>query len=383
MEYLLNNKKCKKIFNKEIVEKTLMCMPLDLKPMFDAGNFKDLVPKIIKKFPNPMLANDLKKYIKNGSCDKSVELLLWRYYCCSTPNINIIASLEKIKVPCLYKFEVPISEKQLEYIKLQINFIRMKFSDFVEYLFDLESSNRISQFKESNKTKILTIGISSEKIKNALFVSNNFYEVVQSSKIFLNWNNYDLFEKQISYVFSKQLDHTIKLLFNLRYLNYYFNTNFSLIDQEYFFMGGSYLLFAMGFRISRDIDIYCIEGGDKILKYVDGCGFEVTLFQKSKENYNSWNTICLYPSNYYILFGLKANIYEIEINKRLKRYQIEGATRPLADLLALLYYFNKQSQVKIKINKNKLDKIFNFKYRFLDPILIKKFINSNENLILE
>ena len=51
----------------------------------------------------------------------------WRMYCYSHPDTFLIVRLDKKLDKCIYKYEIDVSEKQLEYVTLQINFIKMKF----------------------------------------------------------------------------------------------------------------------------------------------------------------------------------------------------------------------------------------------------------------
>jgi len=386
MEYFFNeikmNGSCQNFLQKniKIVEDCLMSNPPEIKPMLNINEISSLKLKIKEYFPNVLLSNSF------NNPNLYFELLIWRYYCFCHKDINIIVSLKPLKINSEYKLTMPISDKQLNFIQLQINFIKMKFSDFIEYLFDKDFGNSLNQSVKQNKNKKLYVYLSKTRTNNEVFFqSSNFYETVEAAKIFLNYQNYDIFEKQSSFIFTKEFDKTIKLFFKIKFLKYYYYHNYSLLEQEYFIMGGSYLLFAIGLRTSRDIDIYSIEGpGKKLDSSLKKCGYDIHIFYKNSNNYKSWNEICINPINYYFLFGMKANNYKIEIVKRLKRYQLEEAGRPLSDLIALLYYFNEKipTEIKIKNSQQKLKKI-NYMYKYINSKKILEYLNKNKKIILE
>lgn len=346
MEYLLNGLKNKyanncQVFidnNKDVIEAVFM----------------NIVPQIK---PNP----------KSNSKD-------WKEKCFSHPDYKIIVSLDKKLGKCLHKFSIDVSDKQIEYIKLQINFMRMKFNDFIEFLFDnaeIYKTSNLSPFSEGNKTHKMEIGITNDKTSGNFFQSQNFYELVEGSKIFLHKNNFDIYENQLSFIFGKELDKTIRSFFRLKFLKFYFYKYYSLNEQENILLAGSFLLFAMGFRVSRDTDIYSLENNGELLsKYSFKCDFNVNLIKKSDSDYKEWEEI--FRKNYYYLFGFKTNDLETELKKRYGRIKILNSRKALADYLILKYYMGGKTRLDLSEKMN-VNKLIYHRYRNFDRQAIKNY----------
>lgn len=302
----------------------------------------------------------------------------WRMYCYSHPNTFLIVRLDKKLDKCIYKYEIDISEKQLEYITLQINFIKMKFNDFIEYLFNNAEKYKklnMSQFSNGNKSHKLYIGISNKPTNNYFFKSENFYELVESSKIFLHKDNFKIYENQLSFCFGNELDKSIRVFFRLKFLKFYLHKYYSLLEQEYILLAGSFLLFAMGFRPSRDSDIYSLEKGD--VKLLDKnrfcCDYNVNWIAKGDGDYKVWEKI--FEEDYYLLFGFKTNNLDVEIKKRYARVIGMNSRKALADYLVLKYFMGDKSKVDLSEKMN-VNRILYFRYHNFNRELIKNYFTK-------
>lgn len=369
MEYFNNLKHCKSFLN---TYGNIDDIPI-IKPMFKINSFSDIQEFINKYFISEIGNN---------------QMFLWRCYAESSPNLELIVSLKEIKTVAKkaeMKIEIPINDKMLDFIQMQINFVKMPFELFKKYIENLPRKEKIDKYHKSKKNKKIFIYLTKEnkKYKNVLYQSNNFYELVEGSKIFLTESNYDIFDKQSSYIFSRELKNNISLFYKIKVIKKYLYMNYSLFEMEYIIMGGSYLLFATGLRISRDIDIYFVQINDKkISMEPKKCGFDLGIINKHMNNYNSMKNICQTPDKYYFLFGLKANNYLLEINKRRLRYLLEESKRPLEDYLALIYYFNIEPNETIKINREKLKNMFVFKYKFIKMKNMMEYLEKSKKIIL-
>lgn len=380
MEYLIegiiessNMRKCQNFIqkNNDIIEDVMLGKNPEILPLFPKiKNISDVTTEIENVF------NLLKNYSKN----KDFELLLWRYYCMSKPGVKLLVTIdskENKNRKSLFNYTVDVSEKQIEYIKLQINFMKMKFNDFMEYLFDNADkfkSVSIEPFKESEKKYKLNISIL-ENVKGdygkSLFLSENFYELVEGSKIFLHLKNYDVFEKQLSLIYGVDLKDSIRTFFRLKFLKIYLLKNYSLLVQETLMLGGSYLLFAMGFRSSRDTDINSlfVEGIEKVKTGTIECRYDITVITQINDKYQQMCEQIILPENYYILFGFKVNNIHEEIDKRLKRSQVQDSGKALVDLIVLKYYLRLKIDLGNKVDMGKL--IYRYKH-------FKNIINRKE-----
>lgn len=299
----------------------------------------------------------------------------WILYCYSHPNLILIASLDKKLDKCIYQYEIDISDKQLNYIQLQINFMRMKFNDFIGYLFDNAEKYKklnMSQFSNSKKTHKLSIGLTENSKNNYFFKSENFYELIESSRIFLHKDNFDIYEKQLSFCFGNELDKSIRVFFRLKFLKFYLYQNFPFIQQEYLILSGSFLLFALGFRTSRDTDIYSLEGKNVSLldKNKFYCDFNINWIKKEDKDYKIWEDI--FMKKYFFLFGFKTNNLDTEIKKRYARIQTMNSRKALADYLVLKYFMGDKSKVDLSEKMN-VNRILYFRYKNFNRELIKNY----------
>jgi hypothetical protein len=162
---------------------------------------------------------------------KSYEMMFWRYYCCSFPGSKLLVLEDKEiskkdEKNCLYEFHQKISENAYDGIKLQIMFSQMMFNDIIEYLFknsDKYKNTKLDAYNPAIMHKELHIYVM-KKIEgkyDPLYESHDFYELVEGSKIFLHFNNYEFYEEQLKYAFGNKLKDTIRIFFLLKFLKIY------------------------------------------------------------------------------------------------------------------------------------------------------------------
>jgi len=402
MEYLLKNlygdprKQCHKFIHENIETFNFVNSgnPPEIKPMYklsQPNKFKSLLKEIKRTIDNEDVKKEIEKVEKNGTKNISqvIELLIWRYYCFCNPDIRLMVLLDKTyKKKSLYEFKIKISEKQLKYITLQLNFMKNGFDEFISYIFDNVDEYKkvkVLPFDDNVQEKTISLNIYLiEKLdkfnESIFFISKNFYELVESSKIFLNYNNYDIFEKQFSLIYGANFVESIRTFFRLKFLKIYLHQNYSLLDQEYAVLSGSFLLFSLGLRFSRDTDIFCIES-----KYTNPlslekikCSFDIKIFTSTNTEYNTWSKIVLYPNDYNILFGFKTNDIKIESYKRYGRYLSINSQKALGDLLVIKYLMKNKAYVDFNKIKN-IDRLLHYRYRNLDHLAIKKYFITEKN----
>ena len=365
MEYLVEgivNKKeiplCQRFINEhqDIIEDVMLMRKPNMSPMFDVKTKAALEKEIEKHMPIDD-ANDKK--------NEAYTMMVWRYYCCSFPDVKLLVlngkKLEKKdEKNCLYEFHKKISEHALDGIMLQIMFSQSKFNEIIEYLFQ-----KLAEYK-----KVELIPVHMRKIiKNQdihvyvmrkiegkykpLFESNNLYDLVEGSKIFLHLNNYDFYEEQLKFAYGNKMKDTIRLFFLLKFLKMFLYKKHSLLVSEFLMLGGSFYLFSLGLRESRDVDVYVIykEYFEKLKKEIS-CHYDIldaSIFSK----------MVLNPMKYGIYYGFKGNLKDQEISRRLDRYNKNKSRKALADLFILKYYFNFGKRIIIK----DMERLLFFRYK--------------------
>jgi hypothetical protein len=366
MEYLVEgivNKKniplCQKFINEhqDIIEDVMLMRKPHINPMFDVKTKAALEKEIEKHMP---LDDSIDK--KN----ESYTMMVWRYYCCCFPDVKLLVlngkKLEKKdEKNCLYEFHKKISKHALDGIMLQIMFSQLKFNEIIEYLF-----NKSDEYKNVDLVPVHTKKIVEnqelhvyvmKKIEgkyNPIYESKDFYELVEGSKIFLHLNNYQFYEEQLKFAFGNKMKQAIRIFFLLKFLKIYLYKKHSLLIQEFMILGGSFYLFSLGLRDSKDIDIVFIykKNYEQLLKEMS-CQYDI-LFSSIIEK------MVLNPNKYAIYFGFKGNMIEYEISKRMHRLNKIDSKRSLADIIILKYYFN----IGEKINANSdIEKLLFFRYK--------------------
>jgi len=365
MEYLIEgivNKKmiplCQKFINKnqDIIEDVMLMRKPQIKPMFDVKT-KAALEKEIDKYID-INDEDIKK-------DESYTMMVWRYYCCSFPEVKLLVldgkKLEKKdEKNCLYEFHKKISEHALDGILLQIMFSQLKFNEIIEYLFKKSEEYKKAvldpvytrKIVENQDIRVYVMRKIEGKYK-PLYESKDFYDLVEGSKIFLHLNNYEFYEEQLKFAFANKMKDTIRLFFLLKFLKIFLYKKHSLLVGEFIMLGGSFYLFSLGLRESRDVDIYVIykEYFEQMRKEMS-CQYDVL-------DASNIEKMALNPIRHAIYFGFKGNMIDYEILKRLDRYKRFRSRKALADIFILKYYFNFGKKIIIK----DMEKLLFFRYK--------------------
>jgi hypothetical protein len=365
MDYLIkgiSNKKmiplCQKFINEhqDIIEDVMLMRKPHINPMFDVKTKAALEKEIEKHIP---LENS------NNKNEESYIMMVWRYYCCSFPDVKLLVLngkklAKKDNKNCLYEFNKKISENALDGILLQIMFSKLKFNEIIEYLFQKSGEYKKTgldpvHMQKNVKNQDLHVYVM-RKIEgkyDSLYESNDFYELVEGSKIFLHLNNYEFYEEQLKFAFGNKMNDAIRIFFLLKFLKIYLYKKHSLLLGEFLILGGSFYLFSLGLRESRDIDIVMIyeKDIDQFRKDMS-CQFEVIDGKILEEMTSN-------PMYYGIYFGFKGNMKDYEIDKRIYRYKENKSRKALADIFILKYYFNIGRKIKIK----DIERLLFFRYK--------------------
>jgi hypothetical protein len=366
MEYLVEgivNKKniplCQKFINEhqDIIEDVMLMRKPEINPMFDVKTKEALEKEIEKHMPS-----ENSKDKKN----ESYTMMVWRYYCSSFPDVKLLVlngkKLEKKdEKNCLYEFHIKISKHALDGIQLQIMFSQLKFNEIIEYLFnksDEYTKTDLSPFNSQKNMKNQDISVYvMQKIEgkySSLYESKDFYELVEGSKIFLHLNNYEFYEEQLKFAFGRKMKQAIRIFFLLKFMKIYFYKKHSLLIQEFMILGGSFFLFSLGLRDSKDIDVVFIYKKDynQLFKEMR-CQYDI-LYSSIIEK------MVLNPMKYGIYFGFKGNLLEYEIAKRMNRFNKIESKRALADIVILKYYFSIGEKI---VSNTDIEKLLFFRYK--------------------
>jgi hypothetical protein len=365
MDYLIEgivNKKmiplCQKFINEhqDIIEDVMLMRKPHINPMFDVKT-KAALEKEIEKHIHIKNEDDKK--------DESYIMMVWRYYCCSFTDVKLLVlngkKLEKKdEKNCLYEFHKKITEHALDGILLQIMFSQLKFNEIIEYLFKKSEEYKKVVLDPVHTRKIVEnqdlhvyVMRKIEGKYDPLYESNDFYELVEGSKIFLHLNNYEFYEEQLKFAFGSKMKDAIRIFFLLKFLKIYLYKKNSLLLGEFIMLGGSFYLFSLGLRASRDVDIVMIykKDIDQFRKEMS-CQFEVI-------NGSILEEMTLNPIKYGIYFGFKGNLKGYEMDKRIYRYKKNKSRKALADIFILKYYFNMGRKIIIK----DMERLLFFRYK--------------------
>jgi hypothetical protein len=240
-------------------------------------------------------------------------------------------------------------------------FSQSKFNEIIEYLFQKSDEYKKVDLIPVHTKKIvenqdLHVYVM-QKIEgkyDPIYESKDFYELVEGSKIFLHLNNYQFYEDQLKFAYGNKLKDTIRLFFLLKFLKIYLYKKHSMLIQEFMILSGSFYLFSLGLRESKDVDIVFINKKyyKELFKEMS-CQYDI-LFSSIIEK------MVLNPNKYAIYFGFKGNMIDYEISKRMHRLNKTESKRALADIIILKYYFN----IGEKINANSdIEKLLFFRYK--------------------
>ncbi len=365
MEYLVEgivNKKmiplCQRFINdhKDIIEDVMLMKKPNISPMFNVKTKSELEKEIEKHMPQES---------ENNKKDECYEMMVWRYYCFCFPEVKLLVlkgkKLEKKdEKNCLYEFHKKISKNALDSIFLQIMFSQLKFNEIIEYLFKKSEEYKKVQLIPIHMKKIIeNVDINvyiMSKIEgkyNPLYESKDFYDLVEGSKIFLHLNNYNFYEDQLKYAYGNKMTQTIRFFFLLKFLKIYLYKKHSLLMNELSMLGGSFYLFSLGLRDSKDVDIFLFFKKDfEKLKKEISCNYDVVYA-------TGFSKIGINPMKYGIYYGFKGNLIDQEISRRYERYKKKKSRKALADLFILKYYFNYGKKIIIKDMK----KLLFFRYK--------------------
>jgi hypothetical protein len=376
MEYLVEgivNKKeiplCQRFINehKDIIEDVMLMRKPKIEPMFDVKTKAALEKEIEKHIPQEN---------KNDKKDEAYTMMVWRYYCCSFPDVKLLVlngkKLEKKdEKNCLYEFHKKISEHALDGIMLQIMFSQLKFNEIIEYLFQKSAEYKKVELIPVHTRKIIEnqdihvyVMRKIEGKYAPIYESKDFYDLVEGSKIFLHLNNYEFYEEQLKFAYGNKLNDTIRLFFLLKFLKMFLYKKHSLLLGEFIMLGGSFYLFSLGLRTSRDVDIYAIYKKDyEKLKKEISCHYDIV-------DAGGFSNIALNPMKYGIYYGFKGNLKENEISRRFQRYKKNKSRKALADLFILKYYFNYGKRIIIK----DMERLLFFRYKDFTKKLCHKYL---------
>jgi hypothetical protein len=169
----------------------------------------------------------------------------------------------------------------------------------------------------------------------------------------LHLNNYEFYEEQLKFAFGSKMNDTIRIFFLLKFLKIYLYKRKSLLLSEFLILGGSFFLFSLGLRSSRDLDMVMIYKKDVIqFRKEMSCQYDI-LYSSIIEK------MTLNPIRYGIYFGFKGNLKDYEIAKRMYRYKKIKSRKALADIFILKYYFNLGKKLIIK----DIERLLFFRYK--------------------
>jgi hypothetical protein len=246
-------------------------------------------------------------------------------------------------------------------------FSQSKFNEIIEYLFQKSGEYKKVELIPVHTRQIVQnqdihvyVMRKIEGKYSPIYESKDFYDLVEGSKIFLHLNNYDFYEEQLKFAYGNKMNDTIRLFFLIKFLKIYLYKKYSLLLGEFIMLGGSFYLFSLGLRTSRDVDVYAIYKKDyeKLKKEID-CRYDIG-------NGSVLEKMALNPMKYGIYFGFKGNLKEYEIHNRLSRYKKYKSRKALADIFVLKYYFN----IGKKIVWSDMSRLLFFRYKdFIKKII--------------
>lgn len=344
MEYINKNPICN-LFNQQIIQQIILNQPPSISPS---------------------------KKINNSNKE---SMKYWQLFCYSNPNVSLVVKLDsKMKKTFLKEFTIPINNDELFSIQFQCNFIKMKFTNFAQFITNLPKKQH-QQYEEKKKDHILYIyiveGVKKEK---CLYQSMNFYELIEGAKLFLHENNYTIFSKQLFIIQCNNHFMSIKQFFKIKFLKFYLYNNYGIDEIEDTMLVGSYLLFCLGIRIPRDIDFYSL-GDLKMPSVMGNCGYEITYISNYDNKVRKyWERVI--REEYYYLFGMKTNTLEEEVNKRYKRLEEMKSGKALADLVILMYLYRIKLKIELDTGGKDIEKVLRQRYFYFDRNKIMNYLKQ-------
>ena len=389
MDYMLSffgqnigegNKRCRKFLmeNRDLISQTESNTYPELKPMFNVGNERDFIKEIDGYLTEKFLQMEIGKIgnkKKFESLQEDYKLYLLKYVCFCNKNLSIIVTIDKNLKKNHKVLEIDVNEKMVDMIDLQIHFMRDSFEDFKQYIFNNQEKYAkygFKKFKEMDdkKTKKLRVYIVSDKEveKGVFFQSIGFFELVESAKIFLHYTNYEFYDNWTNITLTENLDELFRIFFRIRFFKFFQYKHLTLLEQEYNLITGSFLLFSLGLRYSRDMDIYILR--KEKIGYIKSneieCNYDLHYIFESELDFFFWEKIILNPLENYYIYGLKTNKVDTEIFKRKSRHNNFNSRKALADYIVLKYLVNED--VEKNINK---EHALKYKYQSIKNIILQ------------
>ena len=387
MDYLLSffgqnigeqNKKCREFLmkNKDLIAQTEANTYPELEPMFNVKKEDSFLKQINQFFDEQFLKMEIGKlrYKKFEELKEDFRLFLLKYVCFSNKNLKIIVTVDKNLRKNHKVLEIDVNDKMLEMIQLQIHFMRDSFEDFKQYIFNNQQTFAMYNFKkfkemDDKKNKKLRVYVVSNKEaeKNAFFQSSGFFELVEGAKIFLHYTNYEFYNNWTNITLTENLDELFRIFFRIRFFKFFQYKHLTLLEQEFNLITGSFLLFSLGLRYSRDMDIYILlkKGVGYIKNYEIECNYDLHYIFEKDLDFFFWEKIILNPLENYYIYGLKTNRVDTEILKRKSRHSNFNSRKALADYIVLKYLLDEE--VDKNINK---EHALRFKYQSIKNILL-------------
>lgn len=276
---------------------------------------------------------------------------------------------------------------------------------FYEYLGNQnEISGSLATFKNELRNTLITKDI---RIYDILHINDTFQEALDNSSIFLNNNSIKLINRMdmSRFIYINNSITGMKSRMYMNSLKKILYNNFDLISINRFIFNSSIVLYTHSLRANNDIDGYVyMEKKDKKFQedyekffYADSNNLLIGLDISAKgtpryedyitkfynkvanvANIPDYDNVIFNPRYHYYFYGLKINILELEIIKKIYRYK----PKSYADLIALnvlkkcnikfpilpkeiKYYYKKD------VNENKIIKNISFYLEQLYNIKIK------------
>lgn len=248
---------------------------------------------------------------------------------------------------------------------------------------DISKSN--AKFKDELRNIFLT---GDKRTYDILHINDTFQEAIDNSSLFLNQNSIKLLSKlNIFHLLRNTNDLVLNTLNSIKKILY---NNFDLLDINRFIFNSSIVLYTHGMREFNDLDGYVYnENASKEFKelyknyfhmdskhrhpYIDISAPNTPLYEEYITKFYDkvanmldipdYDTVIFDPHYHYYFFGLKINILELEIIKKIYRYK----PKSYADLIALDIKFKlklKFPEIPDKIKyyyKDKIDKEYIYK----------------------
>jgi len=370
--------------NRAIIEAAILNKVPEIEPLFEnIKTMNDLKKNLKKYIPTELILGIIKKLGSKNNVNKlniHEKDLFFRYLSMSRPELKLVVfnnltEKEKKSLPKnIYHKEWKFDKHQMHYLKMNINFMEMSHPEFISFLFDemkyfskikfIPISERKKEIKKYTLDIYLLEKYNNEVKGKKFWESNNFYYLVEGSKIFLHENNYKFYEQQLSYIYGKFLKETTKIFFRLKFLKMLFYYNLKIIYLEFILLSGSGPLFLNGIRISKDIDLLFLENTDSELVYsefIENFFNLYVCFLDNKKIFTTKKILRYYyrninykyniEENNVIIFGFNSLFLSEEIIKRINYPLSKKIIFDLSIILYILSRYNYNFNLLLK-NKN-------------------------------